>query len=253
MSIYKLYTNHINTFVNSEILTWRFKSNPSYTYMLEHVNKDQGIQYLKEIQKRFNLIYDNNNNYLRELCHINDLYGNPIKQVFNNFTTCSPTNLRYILHSLLILKYANDCNLYTLDIIEIGGGYGGLCFFINKLSNLFNITINTYTIFDLPEPLVLQNKYLNKLDINNVKYYGINNFKDLKLNSFLVSTYAFSEIPFNLQQEYTVKILNPYISYGFIAWNNIDVYNFIENKNIYKETEFPLTSAKNYFVVFKPM
>ena len=251
MSIYNLYTNHIKTFINTDILSWSFKNNSQYTYVLEHVNEEQGYEYLKEIKNRFNTIY--NNNVLLELCKQNDFYGKPNKVMFKDFTYCSPTNLRYILHSLLILSYAKSCNLDSLDIIEIGGGYGGLCFFINNLSKFFDINVNTYTIFDLPEPLLLQQKYLNKLDVNNVNYYEINNFKDLKPNSFLVSNYAFSEIPFNLQQEYTNKVLNPYVSYGFMAWNYIEVYKFIDSKLINKIKEFPLTGSNNFYVRFKPL
>ena len=265
MSIYKKYTDYIHTFIDSDIEEWYFKSNPNYVYMLEHVSGQQGSDYSNEIQTRFNLFYNQNKNYLIELCNINDLYGKTNKITYTNFTTCSPTNLRYILHSLLILSYINECklnnidNMDNIDIIEIGGGYGGLCFYVNKLAKLFNITINTYTIFDLQEPLLLQKKYLEKLNVNTmttINYYDVNNInhiQNLKLNSFLISTYAFSEIPLELQKEYTNKVLNVYVSHGFIAWNNIDVYNFIENKNITSEREFPLTGNKNYYVKFRPL
>ena len=109
------------------------------------------------------------------------------------------------------------------------------------------------------EPLLLQKKYLEKLNVNTmttINYYNVNNInhiQNLKLNSFLISTYAFSEIPLELQKEYTNKVLNIYVSHGFIAWNNIDIYNFIENKNITSEREFPLTGNKNYYVKFNPL
>jgi hypothetical protein len=32
-------------------------------------------------------------------------------------------------------------NLNNIDIIEIGGGYGGLSFYLHHMSRLFNITI----------------------------------------------------------------------------------------------------------------
>ena len=148
----------------------------------------------------------------------------------------------------------DENNLNNVDIIEIGGGYGGLCFFINKLASLFDITISTYTIFDLPEPLMLQKKYLEALNCNiNLNFAELDNFSGIKENSFLVSTYAFSEIPLEIQKEYTKKILNPYVSHGFIAWNSIDFYNFIDNCTISKEIEFPYYNDKNYFIKFKPV
>jgi hypothetical protein len=58
----------------------------------------------------------------------------------------------------------------------------------------------------------------------------------------------------DLQKEYTKKILNPYVSYGFLVWNFIQIYDFIENKIISSELEYPDTShlKTNYYVTFVP-
>jgi len=250
--MYDNYTNYIKSFLDTNINDWIFKRNPEYCGILEHVSENQGNEYLIEIQNRFNAIYNENKTYLVEVCHKNDLCGNTIKYNFNNFTCCSPTNLRYILHSFLILTYMNDCMLNNIDIVEIGGGYGGLCFFIYNLASLFNITIKSYSIFDLYYPLLLQQKYLENLNINNVNYMDLDCIKNIKENSFLISNYAFSEISMDIQKIYTEKLLNPYTSHGFLAWNFINVYNFIDDKFITTENEFPLTSNENKFVRFKP-
>ena len=50
MSIYDRYVNHIKTFILDEPSKWTFKSNPEYTYMLEHVNVNFGMQYLDLIK-----------------------------------------------------------------------------------------------------------------------------------------------------------------------------------------------------------
>ena len=145
--------------------------------------------------------------------------------------------------------------LNNLDIIEIGGGYGGLSLFMHKISPLFKINITSYTIIDLPEISLLQKTYLDALDMSkNMHFYNINNYKNLKENSFLISNYAYSEISIELQQEYTEKILNPYISYGFLVWNYIEIYDFIKSKIILKEYEEPDTSHNNtnYYVTILP-
>ena len=250
--LYNTYVNYIKMFVNSDINSWQFKSHPDYRYMLEHVSAEQGYKYLSEITHKFNLIYNANKDYFIELCHKNDLCGKPEMHNFTNFSLCSPSNLRYILHSLLILSYMKKCMLNNIDVVEIGGGYGGLCFFIYKLAHLFDISINTYSIFDLQAPLMVQKKYLENLNIINLNYVELDDFKNIKENSFLISNYAFSEISLDLQKRYTTSVLNPYISHGFLAWNNIDVYNFIDNKNIAIENEIPLTGPKNKYVSFKP-
>lgn len=251
MSIYLRYQECIQSFIQLNKEDWDFKSNDNFVYMLEHVSPVMGDGYLNEIIKKFATIYNDKKDYLIDISHKNDFYGKTKKVCFSDFTTCSPTNLRYILHSFFILSHMRDCSLNEVDVIEIGGGYGGLCFFLHKLCSLFDINLKTYTIFDLPEPLLLQEKYLNALDITNINFKEISNIGELKKNSFLVSTYAFSEISLELQQEYTRLILNDYTSHGFIAWNHIDLYQFIDNKNITSEPEVPLTGDyHNLYVRF---
>jgi hypothetical protein len=250
--MYDKYARYIDTFIDSDVETWEFKSHPDYRYMLEHVTEEQGIAYLIAIKEKYNAIYNKNKKLFKDICHENDLYGSPKKYNFDDFICCSPTNARYIFHSLLILSYMKECMLNNIDIIEIGGGYGGLCFFMYKLANIFNITINTYAIFDLPNPLMLQKKYLEKLNIHDVNYLELDSIKKLKKNSFLISNYAFSEISFDLRQKYSISVLNPYTSHGFLAWNIIPVYPFLDNKNILIENEYPMTSVMNKYVYFKP-
>jgi hypothetical protein len=66
--------------------------------------------------------------------------------------------------------------------------------------------------------------------------------------------FGYSEIAIELQQEYTEKILNPYISYGFLVWNYIEIYDFIKSKIILKEYEEPDTSHNNtnFYVTILP-
>ena len=253
--IYERYTRFIkDTQLHLEPEKWYFKSNDNYTYMLEHVNSEHGKEYLKAIIENFKSFYENNLNFLIDLCNLNDKYGKTNKVEYKDFMKCSPTNLRYILHSLLILEYMKKSKLNELNIIEIGGGYGGLCFFINKIAEKFEIKINSYIIFDLQEASNLQKKYLDALSIENIKFYQLSNYSTLYENSFLISTYAFSEIPLEIQKEYTKKIINPFTNFGWIAWNNIPVYKFVENSIIDTEEELPKQSHHKYncFVKYYP-
>ncbi len=244
MTIYDKYAIYCKQQLNTGRDEWDFKSHPDYTYMLEHVTFDQGQLYLNEIFSNYSHILDKN--VLIEFCLENDKYGKPFKYKYNDFIECSPTSLRYILHTLHVLNH-----VYTdeIDIIEIGGGYGGLCLCINRLSKLFNKKINSYTIIDLPEPGSLQKLYLK--DIPNVICSTIDNVKNLKYNSFFVSTYAFSEIDMKYQKEYTQKILNKYVNHGFVVWNIINVYDFIDNKKLTITKEIPNTGNEyNKYVYF---
>lgn len=257
MSTYDRFTKCINGFINDDAVNWNFKSNPNFTYMLEHVHPALGTECLNSIKtnKTFNKMFEDNKDYITNLCNLNDSIGKPIKHSFNDFSYASPSNIRYIFHSFIILTQMKNDNLKNVDVIEIGGGYGGLCFYIHNLSKIFGINIKSYTIFDLKEPSMLQRKYLSHFGFDNVNCMTINdNLEKLNNNSFFVSTYAFSEIPIDIQKEYTHKILNRYVSHGFIAWNAIEVYKFIDDKDIYVEKEIPESNfSNNCFVRFKPI
>ena len=108
--MYNNYEDCISSFVNDNINDWTFKSNTEYCLVLEHVKRNQGEMYINELRKRFDLLYNSNKDYLIELCGVNDSCGKPKKYNFKNFTDCSPTSLRYIFQSFLILTYMKECN-----------------------------------------------------------------------------------------------------------------------------------------------
>jgi hypothetical protein len=214
-----------------------FKRNPTYMEILEHTDAFGGNRYLDQIKTEFGNFYNNNKTTLIELCKKNDTYGKPILSKIDGIST-SASNFRYIYHSLLILTNIKNNKLNNVDLIEIGGGYGGLCFFINNIAHLFGINIKSYTIFDIKEVTILQKRYLKLLDLD-INTFHIDDEWTLNANSYLISNYAFSEIPSDLQKEYSNKIINKYVNYGFLVWNFIPVYNFIENKRLVIEDERP--------------
>jgi hypothetical protein len=101
-------------------------------------------------------------------------------------------------------------------------------------------------------PLELQRKYLDKHGISGVQFLHLDSVQNLKENSFLISNYAFSEISMELQNRYTNAVLNPYVSHGFLCWNFIEVYKFIENKQIISMLEFPVNPFNTMYVYVKP-
>ena len=159
--MYEHYCNYIKLIINNDINQINFKSNKVYNGILEHVSKEMGDDYLSVIKDNFGDIFNKNFSYISKICKLNDYIGKPQLYDFYNFIECSPSNLRYILHSFLILNYMKTCKLNNVNVIEIGGGYGGLCFYLYKLCHIFEININSYIIFDLSEPLLLQEKYLS--------------------------------------------------------------------------------------------
>jgi len=250
MSIYAQYTEAVKRNLDRHEDFWNFKSDAAYNYVLEHVSAEEGENYLALIEEEFNTPYAENKDRLIELAQLNDKYGSPTTSDIKGFATCSPTNLRYIYHCLLILESAKLCDQMEMDIIEIGGGYGGLCYYLHNLAHLFDIKIKSYIMFDIPSVCALQKEYLNNLGIE-IQAYGIDDLQ-LQKDSFLVSNYAFSELPEDIRDEYSYLIINKFTSHGFLAWNAIDLYDFAQNAHITSFAERPMTGAKNQFVYFRP-
>lgn len=238
------YSNYVKTLLASKNVS-TFKSNPKYTYMLEHVNQEQGQQYYNLIKKEFNTP----DMIILEFCNLNDKIGNP-NQFDYSFGKCSPSSLRYIYHTLLTITYLNQLGKNSVKIIEIGGGYGGLALALNHFCHFFGITIESYNMIDLTDPVSLQELYLSKItDISKFKFYSAENYgKEIEGdNFFLLSTYSLGEIAVERQNLYFQSLL-PKVSHGFLVWNTIPDVDF--GRVSKREIERPLTGPHNQFIFF---
>lgn len=222
-----------------------FKSNPNYTSILEHVKKENAQEYLKLIRSEFSLP----NNIISKFTWMNDKLGKPNRHIIESFYA-SPSNFRYLYHALRILKQVSDNGISQVSIIEIGAGYGGLCLALNYLAKNFNISISKYVIIDLPEPLLLLQKYLGNFSLDfPVEYLLSSNYENSLSGEeyFLVSGYTLSSIDSELCEEYLIKLL-PKCSHGFMVWNKIDIP--LLRKNSVIEDERPQTGNNNKYINF---
>jgi hypothetical protein len=200
-----------------------FKSSNDYISILEHVSQDLGNQYYDLIKKEFFI----DDEQILKFCELNDFFGNPTKYLIKNLNILvSPTSLRYIFHSFLIIDHIRSLNLSRLNIIEIGAGYGGLALCMNYFGSAD--IIESYTCIDFPEVLQLQKLYLSKFQLNfPVSFVDCSTFGCSidKPNIFLISNYGFSEISETKRNKYS-EILIPKVEHGFMAWCGVDVYDF---------------------------
>jgi|AntAceMinimDraft_10_1070366.scaffolds.fasta_scaffold30260_2 hypothetical protein len=241
-----------------------FKSDNKYCSILEHVSKHHGELYLKLILQEFSCITLEK---ISGFCVLNDTFGKPVQYYFNEINiNCSPTSLRYIYHSLLILKHIETTK--CSNIVEVGCGYGGLCLAINYFMSNFSVKITTYNIVDLSEPLILIEKYLLlhkenisiQLAFHDSLTYGRNIIDE---DMFFVSNYCYTEIDVEHNKNYTDLLLSK-VKHGFITWQNggnkgsypvSNASNILKHDIIKTEEERPQTDAgydiyKNYFVYF---
>lgn len=213
-TIYSSYVQELRNLKKDPSFFSTFKSNKSFTDILEHISYQHGKEYLELINKEFG---ENIYNFI-DLIKINDSIGKPIKHQYGNIEA-SPSNFRYIYHALLI---GSKCKKWfskkpRIKIVEIGGGYGGLCFYIKNILKDFDID---YTIIDLPEPNYLQRLYLDATHQQNTHTISCFDIDSLTGERFdlVISNYCLSEISRDNQKNYFDKIVGN-CDKKFFVWN----------------------------------
>ncbi len=230
----------------------RFKSDPSYRSVLEHVTCQQGREYLQAILDQAPELLEQ-----IEAFRKNDSVGSPETCFYRETGKISPTTLRY-------LKVASDLNLLFgssldgADLIEIGGGYGGQC---KIIADLF--PFKSYTIVDLPGPIALTKKFLETLGVQNVIYKTFDETMDQESFDLVVSNYAYTECSDSMQEKYCKEILSRsqrgYMICtdvpGLVAAHRQKALERLSRFKIPYELfpEHPCTNPDNYLVVWKEM
>jgi hypothetical protein len=222
-----------------------FKTHPNYTYVLEHVTPAQGCQYLLHIGRKTDLTEEE----IGAFCILNDSVGNP-KTAYFGFMEGSPSSLRYILHAHLILTHLKSLNLPSNDLVEIGGGYGGLALAIYHFAKRYDVSIHSYTIIDLPCVTKLQDLYMssvmpsaNVITVDATTYGASISKRDM----FLISNYCYSGLSKDHQEKYRTTLFSK-VSHGFMTWNHIPIHNF--GFSYRDEEEYPKTDQHNRYVYF---
>lgn len=176
-----------------------FKRNPAYTKILEHTSKAQGDYYYNRVP----IVVGG------DFFTSNDKYGNPERFQYGDILI-SPTTLQYIYVCNRVETLFGS--LKGLNIIEIGGGYGGQAKIIKDYSGYVS-----YSIVDIYEPGLLQKKYLSKFNIEANIYepdaYPVGPTYDL-----CISNYALSEVTEPLKTQYVRDILLN-STHGYITCN----------------------------------
>lgn len=216
-----------------------FKRHPLYVIILEHLTYEQGEQYLQVIQSEYPEILEGCDKF-RE----NDLLGNPKIFDYGDIGFFSPTTLRYMKVAAELRKRFGP-QLQQMNIVEIGGGYGGQC---KVLADLYGF--GSYTIIDLAQSNALSKKYLNLLGVTNVHFISNTELDLAGKYDLVISNYAFSELETHEQIQYWEKVIKP-TSHGYFT------LNFVTNKSfahfslpeilyrLKKASRTPITESEN--------
>ncbi len=222
---------------NDEVFS-NFKCNGEYNNILEHVGFELGQEYFSHIKKVGEKIY---NEYYEKFIE-NDIIGNPKKYFYDN-KEISPTTLRYIKNTFDLSSICEQEKI--CKIVEVGGGYGGLCKTLSVLCNF-----NQYISVDLPETIEVQKKYLkNFFELySKIKFISCNQLNDIFDVDIFISNYCLSELDLNSQLNYYNKVIKNskivYITYNFMVENCENNYNTIISK--LKEDGFEV-NTDNYY------
>jgi UDPglucose 6-dehydrogenase len=198
----------------------KFRQNPKYTPVLAHVTTEQGVEYLKDIINNQPLLL----NQIDRFTSLNDKIGQPFVGDFsigsgsppNGMSfAADPTTIRYIkVLSDLATLYGD---LSNFNIVEIGGGFGGLATVLSVFGfkNYYNV--------DLREPGLIAKKYCNKAGVKNFHVLApseLHKLDGVEID-LVISNYAFSECNFETQDVYIDKILSR-AKRGYITHNTAE-------------------------------
>lgn len=243
--------------VNSSQAFNTFKSDRRFTTILEHTAIDNSHQFMNQIISTYT-------DYAKlidwKLVKQNDLLGSAHIIEYPQLESVvalddylfSPSTVAYVFKALDILNHIQQSKLNSVDILEIGGGYGGQCKMVVDLSPLFDININSYTLIDLYWPNELQRKYLESLGYTDkIKYFSYEELRDddVKIPPFnyLISIYALGEFMPEVQQFYVDKMVS--FPYHYLVWNTPQIHERFLLSDI--EEERPRTGPFNVLIKSK--
>jgi len=244
------YGDAVSDILLSDSKFKKFRRIYDYREILEHVSRGQGFKYLEKIENSSGF-----SDRFSELVLRNDSIGKPRVYKYYEGFHASPTTLRYISVALEIRSIFGE--KLAGRFAEIGAGYGGQC---SILFELFDV--DEYLVYDLPKVQELISKYLSGVEcLKNVKMSQPEKISSEQID-FLVSNYAFSELPRDIQLDYLDKVISR-ASNGYMIMNSgmhnetgrslgklsyKEIQKFLPHSHLIVEE--PLSSPDNYIIVW---
>ncbi len=204
---------------------WTFKSDPRYRLVLEHVTRREGLDFLYQIQAEHPTEWPAVLELLPDIVRDTERYGKPAVEPFDVLGfPCSPSNFRYLSQALRLWTHAVRCGMQRMHVVEIGGGYGALALYVHRLANLFPVSLDRYTIIDLPEATHIQARTAKELHVPLHVANGLNAqsieaaIVASDASRFLFSAYAFSEFDADTRAWYEELVVR-HCEHGLLVWN----------------------------------
>ena len=248
----------------SDASEWDFKSN---TFINDTLESEFNVKdYTEVLNNLFGRFIELNKEEIQSFINDSNKYGKPILNEVEEtvFTNLSLIDVKYIFYSCVILS--NLCRMYhakqiesiDLNFVEVGGGYGTLCYYIHKLAKLFELNVNSYIIFNKKSQFDIQKKYLSNFGIKPI--YGIeNNFIEntqveaesiYSKSSYLISIGEIEKLDSQLLTIFKDKYIGNYIDHGILLTKNSDIVEKIWKKDCYlKFPHLPIVQDENRHLI----
>jgi len=238
------YLTLCNLAANDDKYFKKFRSCSSYRAILENVDGKSGDVICSVIKR-----YGFDVNSFSHLWHSE--IGDPYKYHFPKLGLVSPTELRYtkIIVELELLFGKLD----SFVISEIGVGFGAQG---GQILNTYKVS--SYEFIDLPQPLSLVERYLQK--IKSIERVVLTESGKVRRNQrdLVISNYAFSELNSDLQEYYFDNVIS-HSKRGYVIYNHItpDGYGTMSAKEFANRipgaeifSESPLSHPGNVLVAW---
>lgn len=218
LSNYANYLKAVRVALDQQPAEWSFKSDPGYREVLEHTPVE-----FAEAMRTWSMqaLPGLNVDHVRSLCWLNDSIGKPVQAQIAELGTFAPSNMRYLCHAIKVWKHIDTLRLSRVNVVEIGGGYGGLAFWIRGICHYFRTDVARYAMFDLRDVSKLQQKVLAALEVDAFALDGTRSdtrWETFGTPSFGVSMYAFSEFDQATRDWYAERVLKQ-CGHGLMVWN----------------------------------
>lgn len=245
------YTDFVSAVVRDDKKLAKFRTAYSYRMILEHVDFQLGYEYLSRLTPATIAFYLNDS-ALKNLSKV----GSPRVYYYPQLGWISPTVIRYLYVNQRISDLFSSKGVQKVG--EIGIGFGGQFAITSK-----SLRLTEYSLYDLPVVLFLSGKTIGKADLLN------GSFKEQSIdpvvpNSFdlVISNYAFSELPAEVQRDYISKIFKN-TPCGYLTMNSgrtdvtgrsfgkvslAEIKEAIPGCEILEED--PITGPDNYIIVW---
>lgn len=231
----RIYTNCIENRINEDNYD-NFRIDHNYTCIVGMSVLSQGIVWYNNIKDNFPDIFKDLIIYSE-----NDKIGSP---TLISDLNISPNTLRYLNTLTEILTYFKFDKNEKLKVVELGVGYGGLCFIMNKYFK----NIESYCLIDLPIVQQFSKNYLNKLNVNKLTFDS-NEETDLFISEFCLSEFDDQGL-YQFYDKYLINSKNIYLHMNLHDEERKTMFlnRLSSDFNFQISEEFPLSEWPNYVI-----